>query len=661
MLTQMLRNVKFFTSRATSALFQKMAYARFMINLRRLRSMPSIKKSKRPRILILSPEAGIVPHYSSCCMIAKILDDLGFETFMARCFDQFRYCTVKRSKRLPIQSEPTAHQKTCCDCAAISLANEKAYNLRICELRGLETKILLKTASAASSAVHHDLMSFKFKGVPLGAMCSYEVRLVYKALTLDAFGSDLQNLWSNLVTTAIKMYLLVESALTRFRFNHVLYFNDYSISLAARFACEASGAIPVMVTHAYHFGVDRRKWIFKKGIGYHDIYTDCLQWPKWRSLPLNESLVAEITNDALERLKGLSPHTYSPPKTTSFAVKSRREGQKTIVAFTSSPDETACLHALEAMGLKIPEVELTFGTCPEDSQVSWLNALAVFAKTRPDLQFIVRIHPREGSNKREPNQSEHLAILRNTVSHGSDNFLIHWPEDPVSSYDLAEQADLVLTSWSTIGVELARMGVPVLCCAKGLGGYPVEPFQLFTRDPDIYFSMIDELLCKPIDLESMRLAYRWWHFAYLSQAIDVGDVIPRHDYGELPAYKRPVFAQQIAQSVVGNFDQREAVHDNLLQYSNSLTATQEEASALRKAIDKYIMFFMFGATTINPSNVRFVSTSTDISSSEFADITKDLVLFKCGNEITARFGGRKVAKYSPLVSRLVAALIGDNT
>jgi len=622
--------------------------------------MPSIKNTKSPRILILSPEAGIVPHYSACCMIAKILDDLGFETFTARCFNQFPYCTVKRSKRLPINSEPTAHQKTCRDCAAISLASEKAYNLRIFELRGLETKTLLKTASVASRGLRRDLMSFKYKGVPLGAMCSYEVRLVYKALTLDALGSELQNVWRSLVTTAIKMYLLVQSAVAHFRFTHVLYFNDYSISLAARFACEASGAIPVMVTQAYHLGVDRRKWIFKKGIGYHDIYTDCLQWPQWRNLPLNESLVAEITDDALERLKGLSPHTYSPPKTVDFAANSRWEGQKTIVAFTSSPDETGCLQALEAMGLKIPEVELTFGTCPVDSQVCWLNALAVFAKTRPDLRFIVRIHPREGSNKREPNQSEHLTVLRKTVSHESDNFLIHWPEDPVSSYDLAEQAHLVLTSWSTIGVELARMGVPILCCAKGLGGYPVETFQLFTADPNVYFSLIDELLNKPIDLESMRLAYRWWHFAYLSQAIDVGDLIPRHDYGELPAYKRPLFSERIAQSVVGNFNQRQVVHDELLHNSGNLASRQDEDRALQKAIRQYIMFFMFGVATEKDFNVRMISTSADISPTTFPATPKDLILFKCGNELTAHFEGRKVTKHSPLVSRLVNGLNSNN-
>ena len=79
----------------------------------------------------------------------------------------------------------------------------------------------------------------------------------------------------------------------------------------------------------------------------------------------------------------------------------------------------------------------------------------------------MRIHPREGVNKRESVASQHLTRLREAFGKPYANCRFIWPADPVSSYDLGEAADVVLTSWSTIGLEMPATGAPVLVAFNG--------------------------------------------------------------------------------------------------------------------------------------------------------------------------------------------------
>src|SRR5205807_8907478 len=103
-----------------------------------------------------------------------------------------------------------------------------------------------------------------------------------------------------------------------------------------------------------------------------------------------------------------------------------------------------------------------------------------YVESHDDLQLAVRIHPREGPNKREGGTSQHLQKLRREFgAYQHARVRIIWPEDKTSSYDLGEAADLALVSWSSIGLELARLGVPVLTSTRGIGFLPEGDFLAF--------------------------------------------------------------------------------------------------------------------------------------------------------------------------------------
>ena len=73
-----------------------------------------------------------------------------------------------------------------------------------------------------------------------------------------------------------------------------------------------------------------------------------------------------------------------------------------------------------------------------------------------------------------------------------------WPQDPVSSYDLGEAADLVLTSWSTIGLEMARLGAPGARRVNGaISAIPQDDFMEWGSTTPAYFEKLRELLERP--------------------------------------------------------------------------------------------------------------------------------------------------------------------
>jgi hypothetical protein len=640
---------------------------RFKARIAKIGKLTDIpEKQTRQRILVWAPEAELHPHYHTCCLLARVLQDAGHEVFTARCYKQLDRCVVKGALRLPFDAASSDTSAVCADCAKNSFRVQDAYGLQFLDLRALETpehRIRYEQAldNLRAAGNKSALGQFTFEGLPLGKMCGYEVRLGIKALNLDEKNQEIATAWAALIRTSIKTYLLVDEAVEQLGFSKLVYFNDYSMNLAARFAIESRGGSAVMVTHAYNMGVDRSRFVLNKNLGLQAIFTDCLQWPRWKCTPLPQAIVSQITDDAIFRFSGRSAHTYSPPLTRAAASAHGRKFLKRVVVYTSSPDESACLAVLSSLGLEVPPVELTFGTSCEDCHEAWLMALKAFALSRPEVEFVVRIHPREGANKREPSESEHLGILRKCLEHVPSNFTVHWPESPVSSYDLGESADVVLTSWSTIGLEMARLGVPVLCCARGVAGYPVENFQTFVQTPDVYFRKIDELLSAQSSLENIRAAYRWWHLAYLSPSVDVSDVVPTSDCTSLPANPHPRKAGDLCASVLEEFDQREIL---LQEWSCSTNNSLEsETQAIKRSLRRFIRFFLTGTDTVDDyllvvRETENAATSPQVNRQDMHIERIEVVLD--GHKVRAYLGSHFIERDSPLVARL-CMLTASNT
>jgi hypothetical protein len=132
------------------------------------------------------------------------------------------------------------------------------------------------------------------------------------------------------------------------------------------------------------------------------------------------------------------------------------------------------------------------------------------------------VHPREFPNKREGVKSDHARQLEEQFRDLPPNVAINWPTDDLSLYDLAEITDVFLNAWSSVGKEMAMLGIPVVSYSGDLSLYPVDKRYLGT-DSASYFAAIERALSDGWRFENIRRIYRWYTVEFERMAFDIAD------------------------------------------------------------------------------------------------------------------------------------------
>lgn len=210
-----------------------------------------------------------------------------------------------------------------------------------------------------------------------------------------------------------------------------------------------------------------------------------------------------------KRLDGAGSHTYSSgisEKGSSWEdyntwIQREKSLSKQIVSlFTSSPDEL--IGQQFSYRHLNTDVSHLLASVFRD-QEHWLEtAIGYFLTRQVDTSLIIRLHPRLGSDRRGLLESPYLKDmwdLLNQLIGSSQAIRIVHPSDPISSYWLGFQSDLILNGWSTIGMEFAIKGKAVTnafykCPLGGGAVYPLHittPPLLSTKD---YFNRVNRLI-----------------------------------------------------------------------------------------------------------------------------------------------------------------------
>ena|GEM_PF-6196277 len=308
--------------------------------------------------------------------------------------------------------------------------------------------------------------------------------------------------------------------------------------------------------------------------------------------------------------------------------------------------------SLTAEGLDIT-VELK--PQPFRDQASWLEHLIEYIRTRPNLQLIVRIHPREGKTKRDPFESRHLQILKARLNGSYERCKIIWPEDPISSYDLAETADLILTSWSTIGLEMARCGVPVVTSFQELS-FPNDDFLRFGGEiPNEYDATLDaSLRDTSASLEAIYRAYRCFFMFHLSFALPFDDHSLRGDGFQPVPFVMPQEAPTLERLLHGPETTME------VNYQRMLTSSRVDFDELYKYEAIRIIFQFMGIQEHSPvCEPLTVGGSVELHDYEEAAIreftqrdVKSCVVIATERELSIFIAGQVYRKRSRLLGRL---------
>ena len=145
-----------------------------------------------------------------------------------------------------------------------------------------------------------------------------------------------------------------------------------------------------------------------------------------------------------------------------------------------------------------------------ESMTEWMTRTVQFFADRPEVQLVIRVHPGETLVPKARSMGQ---VARDALSNLPEHIHIIGATDKINTYDMIEIADLGLVYTTTVGVETAMNGRPVIAC--GNTHYRKRGFTIDPNSWDEYFAAIESVLA---DFEGHRLTEEQtamaWNYGY---------------------------------------------------------------------------------------------------------------------------------------------------
>lgn len=603
----------------------------------RRHELRQLAHTRKPVVLLMVPEAGLTPFYASHVILARTLREGGYASIVLSCGGLLPSCNFKFAESIKPTAPGDRENRACRQCREQASRTADEYRLVEASLESLLGAKELDEIGKIVSSNRDALWNTEYQGIQFGQAALGETLRSRRLLSASELSTQDIELLNAVLFSSLAVYFAVNILSSRYGIARIASFGNYAIWIPSQILAKTRGISVTYLDHAYNFDVDQRFIGLQSKSSVETNLWQIERWPDYRDRAIEPEKVAEIAAGALFRLQGHGGvSTYSPNWVRRDQGLHGELGlspeRKTIVAFTSSSDELVAMRAqAEVLGRPFEQ-----GPRPFADQRTWLQELFEWVDHRSDLQLMVRLHPRIAAGDRHRSVASEYQQLKDELTRHPANVGIIWPEEPVSSYNLAEIADGAVVAWSTIGIELARFGLPVVAAFPGIGAFPTGGFIAFEEDRRSYFEAVGAALERPASLTDITEAFRWTHFMVWSHMVDISDLIPARKYSGIPRWHLPRNHEIITRVLGGGEDIFEL---NMTRLSRGIAAEEAEREALLSAINRFILFFAVGED--RPG----------------ANIQK--LLLQEDHSVVVETNGEVVRRYSPLIHRLATMLAGN--
>jgi hypothetical protein len=388
----------------------------------------------------------------------------------------------------------------------------------------LSEKDQRRIASILENVRQDQVLDFQIDGFEIGRATLYNLMLNRKKHFERGFADEewdafLKHFRSSLVSFFAGRNLL-EQQKPDFTF---FYSSSYSINLVVRLQAERLG-IPCFSIYAGSNWANRLKKIHISTTDSFDAVNMRLAlWQrKYHVLPATAESLQGVLLFQETLLAGTNTMVYGGGNKRVYAEAVRQKwgipsSKKLLLMATSSNDELLAAQVIKA---------IPFGQkMAFPNQIEWIAETIKFVSQRDDLFLVIRIHPREFPNRREPIGSEHSLRVQQLLNNLPNNVRVNWPDDGMSLYDWLDAVDLGLTSWSSSGKEFALWGIPNLSYTNEISFYPKQELGFVGETREEYFGLIDAALKLGWSEQRIYRAYRWVAYDLEGPVFDLSDAI----------------------------------------------------------------------------------------------------------------------------------------
>jgi hypothetical protein len=156
---------------------------------------------------------------------------------------------------------------------------------------------------------------------------------------------------------------------------------------------------------------------------------------------------------------------------------------------------------------------------------AWLDATLQVIRLHPETLFVIRAHPDELRVRKASLET----VAGWVAASGADrepNVVFVGPTESLSSYELIGKSKFVMVYNSTIGLEAAIMGAPVLCA--GRARFTQYPMVFFPQTPSEQREKMEEFLeaaSVALPAEFKRNARRFLYYQLFRTSLPFGDFL----------------------------------------------------------------------------------------------------------------------------------------
>ncbi len=144
------------------------------------------------------------------------------------------------------------------------------------------------------------------------------------------------------------------------------------------------------------------------------------------------------------------------------------------------------------------------------SMTEWITKTVQYFAKRDDVQMVIRVHPGE---KLVPQAKSMGTVAREALAEIPNHIHIIGALDKINTYDLIEIANVGLAYTTTVGLETAMNGRPVISC--GETHYRGRGFTLDPNSWDEYYATLEKVLSDiPAHQLNEKQTEYAWNYAY---------------------------------------------------------------------------------------------------------------------------------------------------
>ncbi len=203
-------------------------------------------------------------------------------------------------------------------------------------------------------------------------------------------------------------------------------------------------------------------------------------WPNFASKPIS----AEMSSRVDEWL--------GPSSCTRIAlIETHRPGAHQHSSFNTSALDPSKPTALLAANVVWDLAALNKQVVFED-MMTWISATIEWFRTHQQYQLIIKPHPVEVNPKIPVTRERVHVALENSGCVIPANVFLLEPEDSITVYELSRHVKVVLVHTTTVGFEMAAIGLPVI--TTGRAPYRGFGFTFDAGSQSEYFTLIDDAL-----------------------------------------------------------------------------------------------------------------------------------------------------------------------